>query len=197
MSLRQLVAVSIFTLAVGGFPAAADPITYDFTGVANGNNFVGPGTTVTGSFTYDPSVAASPGSTSSLAFFLALLNFNYSISGFESFTYNRPPSLDLPQFMIEQTKDFMNIVAENGTPQAYLILPFSTPIADATVLQTPSLNPGGRIDIFSLQFDIVIAPLTSLSPVPTPIVGAGLPGLISVLGGAGLIGWFRRRRQIA
>jgi len=32
-------------------------------------------------------------------------------------------------------------------------------------------------------------------PVPGPIAGAGLPGLI-LAGGGGLLGWWRRRRQI-
>jgi hypothetical protein len=33
--------------------------------------------------------------------------------------------------------------------------------------------------------------------VPAPIVGAGLPGMITVLGGGGLLGWWRRRKKIA
>jgi len=44
---------------------------------------------------------------------------------------------------------------------------------------------------------VAINQMSVSAPVPTPIAGAGLPGMITVLGGGGLLGWWRRRKKLS
>ena len=59
------------------------------------------------------------------------------------------------------------------------------PVTSLLVIDDIGVNPGGTISSVEKQF----------TQVPGPVVGAGLPGLI--VAGAGLLGWWRRRRKIA
>ena len=56
-----------------------------------------------------------------------------------------------------------------------------------------AFNAGFYLDDVSVA--LVSASPVPTSPVPGPVVGAGLPGLILACGG--LLGWMRRRKQVA
>jgi hypothetical protein len=64
-------------------------------------------------------------------------------------------------------------------------------------------SAGGVIGQANGQFlnfavsDVIVSNLSSVHPsgVPAPIIGAGLPGMVSVLTGGGLLAWWRRKRH--
>jgi hypothetical protein len=132
-------------------------------------------------------------------FYAILTSWTVTLSGLQNGLYNlyvyAPANNVVPtsSYIVNGVTE-ANLQGQEGLTTTPLTLGVNYAIDSVSVTDgSIVINSGGDAGIFSGLAGLQLAP--GVSPVPGPVVGAGLPGLMMV--GVWLLGWWKQKRTVA